>query len=155
MSLLRWTKLGNQQKNSSEQALCRLVEEGILTTAHAFLAGADDGLGGDFCVSLRFRLGGKLAGALVFVHVTTDEVHHVEAVGTGGIAQIQHTHLIAILVTGDCTVHSLQVPLRIAAEEAGAAGTGILNVGDEEISSLADARCTNHEDMDIAGIHQR
>ena len=114
VALGRLTKLCHQQDRRGEQALRRIVKEGVLTEAGAITAGHDDGLGDDFGVLLGPGFVGQPALLLVQIGVFIDQVQEVEAVALGGIAQIYNGNPIAVAVPGDASIVAKNIALGIS-----------------------------------------
>ena len=83
-----------------------------------------------------------------------DEGEQVVAVRAGGVAQIHHRHLVAVVSGGNGAVVSGQISLGIQGQKAHAAGTGIFHVGVQKVSCLAHAGGADHQAVDVVTIHQ-
>jgi len=149
-------ELRKEKDDRSQQSLGGVIEECVLPVVGAVAGGIDDGLADDLGVLLRLGLGREVVfvGAIL-VHVLVDQMEKVVAVRASGVSQVNDSDIVAVVVTGDGAVVAEQIALGVCAEEAHAGGTGILQVGVKEESSLSDARRTNHEGVDIVRIHQR
>ena len=60
--LIRWQKLCKQQDRGGQQALRRIVEEGVLPAIAVIAIGADNGFGKDLGVLLRLGSSRKVLG---------------------------------------------------------------------------------------------
>ena len=74
----------------------------------------DDGFGENFGVLLRLGSGGEVLRVFpADVHVVVDERQEIVSVGAGGIAQIDHRHLVAVVFDGDGPIVPGQIPFGI------------------------------------------
>ena len=94
--------LCQQKHNRCQQSLGRVVKECVLPVVGSVSLRVDDGLGKDFGVLFRLGSCGEIARVLpAYVHVVVDERQEVVPVGAGGVSQIDHRHLIAVVFDGD------------------------------------------------------
>ena len=153
--LVRRQKLCKQQDRGRQQALRRIVEEGVLSVVGVSLR-ADDGLGEDLGVLFGFGAGGEVVRLFSGdVHIAVDERQQIVAVRSGGVAQIYDGDmLVAVILFGNRAVVAGEVTLGIQRQKAHAGRAGIFKVGIEEESRLARAGGSDHQAMNVVAIHQ-
>ena len=83
-----------------------------------------------------------------------DERQQVVAIRARGVTKIHHGNMIAIIPCRHCAIVAGEVTLGIQRQEAHAAGTGIFQVGVQEIGGLAHAGRADHKTMHIVLVHQ-
>ena len=106
--------LRQQEDDRCQEALGGIVKKCVLPVAGSITFRVYDGLGEDFGVLLRFGPGSEIAGVLpAHVHVVVDERQEIVSVGAGGIAQIDHRHLVAVVFDGDGPIVPGQIPFGI------------------------------------------
>ncbi len=145
---------GYQQNDGGQKPLGGIIEKLILSVV--LTAGIDDGLGDDFRVLLRLGFCHKVVFiGKVSVHVGVDQLEHIVSVGAGGISKIDDRHMVAVVVAGNGAIVAVQVAFGVGSQKAHAAGAGIFQIGVQKECRLAHTRRTNHEAVDVIGIHQR
>ena len=154
--LVRRQKLCKQQDRGRQQALRRIVEEGVLPVVGVSLW-ADDGLGKDLGVLFGFGAGSEVIRLFSGdVHIAVDERQQIVAVRAGGVAQVYNGDmLIAVVLFGDRAVVAGEITLGIQRQKAHARRAGIFKVGIEEECRLARAGGGDHQAMDVIAVHQR
>ena len=130
-----------------------MVEVGVLAVVRVAVW-RHDGLGQYLCVLFRLGTGSEIACLSCHVHITIDKRQQVVAIRARGITQIHHGNMIAIIPCRHCAIVAGKVALGVQRQEAHAAGTGIFQVGVQEIGGLAHAGRADHETMYIILVHQ-
>ena len=104
-----------QQDHRCQQALCGVVEKGILPViARITAANVDDGFRCDLGVFLRLCLCAQILRIRqIHVHVLVHEMQNVVLIRAGGVTQIQHRDIVAVILFGDISIISSNVPLGI------------------------------------------
>ncbi len=124
--------------------------------SEVLVVGVDEGFGDDlgvlFCLGFCREI--FIVGA-VFVHIGVDEVQQIVAVRPGGIAQIDHGHLVVVVVTGDGAIIAEEIALGIGCQKAHTGGAGVFEVRVQKKRCLADAGRADHQAVDIVRVHQR
>ena len=154
--LVRRQKLRKQQDRGRQQALRRIVEEGVLSVVGVSLR-ADDGLGEDLGVLFGFGAGSEVIRLFSgYVHITVDERQQIVAVRAGGVAQVYNGDiLVAVIFFGNRAVVTGKITLGIQRQKTHAGRAGIFKVGIEEECRLARAGGGDHQAMDVVAVHQR
>ena len=154
--LIRRQKLRKQQDRGRQQALRRIVEEGVLPVVRVSLW-ADDGLGEDLGVLFGFGAGSEVVRLFSGdVHIAVDEHQQIVAVRAGRITQIDDGDmLIAVILFGNRAVVAGEITFGIQRQKAHAGRAGIFKVGIEEECRLARAGGGDHQAMDVIAVHQR
>ena len=154
--LIRRQKLRKQQDRGGQQALRRIVEEGVLPVVGVPLR-ADDGLGEDLGVLFGFGAGSEIIRLFSGdVHIAVDERQQIVAVRAGGVTQVYNGDmLIAVILFGNRAVVAGKITFGIQSQKAHAGRAGIFKIGIEEESRLARAGGGDHQAMDVIAVHQR
>ena len=108
-------------------------------------------LGVFFCFCAGRQIPRLLSGD---IHVPVDQRQQIVAIRAGGITQVDNRDIVPIALLGDGSVIPGKVALAVQRQPAHAAGTGIFQIGIEEIGCLADAGSADHEAVDIVAVHQ-
>ena len=121
--------LRQQENDRCQEALSGIVEKCVLPVAGSITFRVYDCFGEDFGVFFRLSPGGEIVGVLpAHVHIVVDERQEIVPIGAGGIAQIDHRHLVAIVLDGDSTIVPGQIPFGVQSQKAHAAGAGVFEV---------------------------
>ena len=154
--LIRRQKLRKQQDRGRQQALRRIVEEGVLPVVRVSLR-ADDGLGEDLGVLFGFGAGSEVIRLFSGdVHIAVDERQQVVAVRAGGVAQVYNGDmLVVVILFCNRAVVAGEVALGIQRQKAHTGCAGIFKVGIEEEGCLARAGGGDHQAMDVVAVYQR
>ena len=117
---------------------------------------ADDRLCQNFGILLCLCLGRYLRGiSPVVIHIAVYQGQKVISVRPGRLPEVNNRYPIAINVTGDSAVVPRQVALGVQRQKAHAAGTGVFQIGVQEIGGFAHAGRADHQHMDVIRVHQR
>ena len=123
-------ELGKEQNGCREQSFCRIIEKGVLPIVGGVALGVDNGLGEDLGVLLRLGSGGEVIRLRSGdVHIAVDQSQQIIAVRAGGVSQIDHRHIVAVIFLRNRAVVPGQVALGVQCQEAHAAGAGIFEIG--------------------------
>ena len=148
-------ELSQHQDDRGEQTFGGIVEEGVLPTVAVIAVRVDNGLGQDLGVFFCFCAGRQIPRLLSGdIHVPVDQRQQIVAIRAGGITQVDNRDIVPIALLGDGSVIPGKVALAVQRQPAHAAGTGIFQIGIEEIGCLADAGSADHEAVDIVAVHQ-
>ena len=115
----------------------------------------DDGLGQN--LGVLFRLGPCSQIAWLpsgNVHVSVDQGQQVVAIRAGGVSQVDDRDVIPIALLGNSAIVPSQVAFAVQSQPAHSTGTGIFQVGVEEVGSFADAAGADHQAVDVVAVHQ-
>ena len=149
-------KLGKEQNGRREQTFCRIVEEGVLSVVGGIALGVDNGLGEDLGVFFRLGSGGKVVRLLSGdVHIAVDQSQQIIAVRAGGVSQVDHRHIVAVVFLRNRAIVSGQVALGVQCQEAHAAGAGIFQIGIQKERRFSHAAGADHQAVNIVVVHQR
>ena len=147
------TKLSHQQDGCGQQTFGGIIEVCVLPEGSGIHAGEDDGFGNDLGILLSLCLVYQFLGMLlVQIHILVDQMQKVISIGAGGVTQINHRNLIAVLL-GDGSVVAHNITLGVRGQERHSAGTGVLDAGVQPVGGLSHTGGANHQDMDISGVH--
>ena len=117
---------------------------------------ADDRFCQNFGILLCLRFGRYLRGIFpVVIHVAVYQGQKVISVRPGRLPEVNNRYPVAVNITGYGAVVPCQVALGVQRQKAHAAGTGVFQIGVQEIGGFAHAGRTDHQHMDIIRIHQR
>ena len=128
--LIRRQKLRKQQDRGRQQALRRIVEEGVLSVVGVSLR-ADDGFGEDLGVLFGFGAGSEVIRLFSGdVHIAVDERQKIVAVRACWISQVDDGDmLVAVILFGNRSVVAGEVTLGIQCQKAHTGCAGIFKVG--------------------------
>ena len=153
---LRWrAELRHQQDGGGEQALGGVIEKLVLPEILPVHPRRDDGLGDDLGVPLGLGLVEQIVRVLLEqIHVFVHQVKKIESIAAGGIAQVDDPHPVAVAFLGDPAVIAHHVAFCVRGEEGHPRSQGILQAGVQPVGGFAHTGGTDHQGVDIAGVHQ-
>lgn len=89
------------------------------------------------------------------IHIAVDSGQEVVAIGPSWLPGIHRRNAVAEDIPCYGSIISCQIALDIQRQKTHAAGTGIFQIGVQEIGCFSHAGSANHQHMNIIGIYQR
>ena len=146
--------LRQQEDDGGEEALRRVIEEGVLSVVGSVPLWIHDSLGED--LGVLFRLGPRRQIGFILaadIHVVVDERQEIVSVRPCWVTQVDDRYLIAIVFGGHSSIVPCEVAFGIQCQKAHPAGTGILQIGIQKVRRFTNARRADHQAVNIVGVH--